>query len=105
MKISNVGEGALHFTETEAKSAMLACGFDESSLDDMDILAAYDPRGGVIELVVYADVGTWAGNNADGWNSVNSLQEIGDLDAGDINAIFGEGADTLPIWAAYLARN
>lgn len=43
MKISNVGEGELHFTETEAKAAMLACGFDESSLDDMEILAARLP--------------------------------------------------------------
>ena len=104
MKLSNVGETTLHFSEEEAREAMLACGFAESSLESMEILAVRDPRGGVVEVVVYADVGTWAGNNADGWNDVNSLQEIGDLDASDINTMFGEGAAELSIWAAYLAR-
>lgn len=104
MKLTNVGETTLPFSDEEAREAMLACGFAESSLESMEILAAYAPRGGVVEIVVYADVGTWAGNNADGWNNVNSLQEIGDLDASDINATFGECAAELPIWAAYLAR-
>jgi len=104
MKLTNVGNSPLYFTKKEAHEAMLACGFAESSLDDMDIDAVYDTRSGVVEVVVYADVGTWAGSNADGWNNMNSLQEIGDLDAGDINSMFVEGASALPIWAAYLAR-
>ena len=104
MKLSNVGDTTLHFSEEEAREAMLACGFAESSLADMEILAAYDPRGGVVEVAVYSGVGIWVGNNADGWNDVNSLQEIGDLEASDINATFGEGAAELPIWIAYLDR-
>ncbi len=104
MKITNAGTNAMYFTEEEAREALLACGFDESSLEDAEILASYDPRSGVTEVIIFADVGTWAGNDVDGWNKVNSLQEIGDLDADEINTTFGDGAADLPIWASYLAR-
>ena len=104
MKITNPGANSLYFTEEEAHTAMLACGFDESSLEDAEILASYDPHSGVTEVIIFADVGTWAGNDVDGWNGTNSLEEIGDLDADEINATFGAGASERPLWVAYLAR-
>lgn len=106
MKITNVGSSLSDpfDNEGDATAAMLACGFDASSLESMDILAAYDPRGGVVEVVVFSDVGIWAGNNCDGWNAVNSLAEIGNLTCSEIDKIYGDGASELPIWRAYLER-
>ena len=103
MKITNVCATKAFDSEIEAMEAMLACGYSESAIEDMEILAYYDQRGGVSEVIVFSRYGDYAGNNADGWNGVNSLTEIGDLNADEIDHIYGEGAAKRPIWQSYLA--
>jgi len=103
MKITNVRPSSNVFSPDEAATAMLACGFAPSSLESMEILAAYDPRAGVTEVIVFADVGIYGGNDCDGWNTSNSLRELGGETAEDIDAQYGDGASMLPIWKAYLA--
>ena len=83
---------------------MIDCGFSVAGLDGMEIIAICDPCG-VIEVVIFSDVGYYAGSNIDGWNSTNSLVEIGELSEDAIDSQFGVGASALPIWQAAIARS
>ncbi len=104
MKICDVGSALLNWPHGEATQAMLACGFSPDSLQDMEVLGAYDAGSGIIEVAIFSSVGIYIGNNADGWNAINSVREFYAEDASEIDAEFGEGASERPIWRAFLAK-
>lgn len=103
--ITHIGESDTHFDDAEAEAALLACGFSPATIEDgIEILATYSPPAGVNEIIVFSSVGIYAGNNADGWNDTNSVREIGELSAEQIDELFGEGQSTTPIWISFLAK-
>jgi hypothetical protein len=92
------------FDAPQAEAALIACGFLAGDAEHAEILASYDNAGSVIDVVVRAASGWYAGNNSDGWNTVNSLQEVLGTTAPEIDDQFGEFASETALWQAFLNR-